>query len=82
MATTNLDDKRVSEVVSHRIAPLLQVDRGTVEVVKIFKRSGKIQVRLAGAYLGSPCRDTVVKHVIEPILKNEFREISLVELVD
>lgn len=78
----NLVKKKVQEVVSKRISPLTDLDRGTVEVVKVFKNSGKIQVRLAGSYRGSPCRDTLVKYVIEPILRDEFQEISQVELVD
>jgi Fe-S cluster biogenesis protein NfuA len=78
----NLVKKRVQEIVAERISPLLELDRGSVEVVKIFKNAGKIQIRMGGSYRGSPCTDTLIKYVIEPILKDEFQEVLAVELVD
>jgi len=74
--------KQVEETVQQRINPLFELDNGSLEVVRVQKKSGRVQVRLAGSYGGSPCRNVLVKFVIEPILSSEFEEIQSVELVD
>ena len=82
MSNTNPMRKKIQDIVSKRVLPLIEMDSGTVEIVRIYSTKGKVQVRLGGAYFGSPCRDVLVKYVIEPILKEEIDEINDVELVD
>ena len=72
----------VEDVVANRITPLFAIDRGSLEVVEIVEKPGLVKVRFGGTYRGSPSRETLVKYVVEPVLKQEIDDIQAVELVD
>ncbi|MCP4674985.1 MAG: NifU family protein [Deltaproteobacteria bacterium] len=73
---------RVENVVANHITPLFAIDHGSLEVVEVVKKNGLVKVRLGGTYRGSPSRETLIKYVVEPVLKQELDDIHAVELVD
>jgi len=74
--------KNAQAVVRRRVAPLLKIDNGLVEIVRVRRKERTVEVRFGGAYRGSPCRETLVHCVIEPIFREELSDIQNVECVD
>ncbi len=77
-----LNKKKIETIVTKRIVPLLELDRGSLEVVHLDSDSGNLQVRFGGSYRGSPCRETLLKYVVEPVLREEFADLNTVEWID
>ncbi len=82
MTTEKAIKVRVENVVANRITPLFAIDNGNLEVVEVVKKNGLVKVRFGGTYRGSPSRETLIKYVVEPVLKQELDDIHAVELVD
>ncbi|MCP4600547.1 MAG: hypothetical protein GY847_08450 [Proteobacteria bacterium] len=82
MPKTISKKKRLEAVIAQRITPLFALDQGSCELVRVDGKNGKVQVRLGGSYRGSPCRETLIKYVVEPILKKEVEDIRVVEWID
>ncbi len=82
MAKTNLDKEAVEDIVTKRIRPFFELDHGSMEIVEVSGEQGRVIVRFSGVYRGSPCRETLAKYVVEPVLKKEFQSIRAVEWVD
>ncbi len=77
-----LNKKKIETIVTERIVPLLELDRGSLEVVHLDYDDGNLQVRFSGSYRGSPCRETLLKYVVEPVLREEFSDLNTVEWID
>jgi Fe-S cluster biogenesis protein NfuA len=77
-----LNREEIAAVLTERITPLLEVDGASLELVDFDDENRRLHVRFGGAYRGSPCRETVVKHVIEPVLKQAFADLVTVEWLD
>jgi Fe-S cluster biogenesis protein NfuA len=74
--------EKVNSIIKRHIEPLLSVDGGSVEVVVVNKEHNLVRIRFGGSYYGSPCRSTVFKYLIEPVLKEEISQLHQVEWVD
>lgn len=74
--------QQIEETVHKRVTPLFTLDRGKLEIVRVKRKEGRVKIRLGGSYAGSPCRDFLVKFLIEPILTSEFDDIHTVEWID
>jgi Fe-S cluster biogenesis protein NfuA len=77
-----ISKKKIEHVVTKRIVPLLELDRGSLEIIRFDDSHGNLQIRFGGSYRGSPCRETICRYVVEPVLKEEFSEIKNVEWID
>jgi Fe-S cluster biogenesis protein NfuA len=75
---TNLK-QRVQHVVAEEIAPLLQMDGGSIEVLSV--RDGVVQVRLVGACGGCPGSAYAVLMGIEDELRRRVPEVEYLEAV-
>ena len=82
MVTMNLNKDNIETTIAKRIHPLIAIDGGKIEVVEVDENSRVVKLRLLGAYYGSPCRDTIIKYVVGPALREEIEEIDSIELVD
>ena len=61
---------------------LIAIDGGKIEVLEVDENSRVVKLRFFGAYYGSPCRDTILKYVVGPVLRQEIEEIASIELAD
>jgi Fe-S cluster biogenesis protein NfuA len=77
-----MNKKKIETVVTKRIVPLLELDRGSLEVVRFDNSHGNLQIRFGGSYRGSPCREIVLKYIVEPVLREEFSDLNKVEWID
>jgi Fe-S cluster biogenesis protein NfuA len=77
-----LNKKNIETILTERIVPLLELDHGSLEVVQLDYDDGNLQVRFGGSYRGSPCRETLLKYVVEPVLREEFSDLNTVEWID
>ena len=77
-----LSKSEVEALAAARIAPILKVDGGSVEVVSVEPSTRSVTVRFGGAYRGNPCRGVVLEYVVRPILQECFGEISRLEIAD
>jgi Fe-S cluster biogenesis protein NfuA len=80
--TKDLSIDIVNDIVHQRIAPLIAVDGGRIEVVGVDDEEGIVAVRFGGSYRGSPCQGVVLKYVVEPLLKEKISELESVVMVD
>ncbi|VEN75043.1 conserved hypothetical protein [Candidatus Desulfarcum epimagneticum] len=71
--------KQKVESVLDKIRPVLQADRGDVELVDIV--DGTVRVRLQGACAGCPMSQMTLKNGIEKTLLKEIPELKSVESV-
>jgi Fe-S cluster biogenesis protein NfuA len=78
----SLNQVEIEEIVKARIAPILRIDGGTIEVTMPSGDSLVLKVRFGGTYRGSPCRGVVLKYVVFPVLKQAFCELESLELAD
>jgi Fe-S cluster biogenesis protein NfuA len=78
----SLNRIEIEEIVKTRIAPILRIDGGTIEVTMPSADSLVLKVRFGGTYRGSPCRGVVLKSVVFPVLKQSFCELENLELAD
>lgn len=74
--------EKVDTVIKHRIEPLVAMDGGRIEVVLVSQENNLVRVRFGGNYCGSPCRSTVFKYLVEPVLREEISHLHHVEWVD
>jgi Fe-S cluster biogenesis protein NfuA len=77
-----ISKKEIETIIAKRIVPLLELDHGSMEVVRFDRGQGNLQVRFGGSYRGSPCREIVLKYVVEPVLREEFSELKYIEWID
>lgn len=77
-----LDKSKIEELVATRIAPIVRVDGGSIEVVEVDAESRRAALRFGGAYRGNPCRGIVLEHVVRPILEECFDELEKIEIAD
>jgi Fe-S cluster biogenesis protein NfuA len=75
---TNLR-QRVRHVVAEEIAPLLQMDGTSIEVLSV--QDGVVQVRLLGACAGCPGSSYAVLMGIEEELRRRVPEVEYLEAV-
>ena len=73
---------RILETLERRIAPLMAVDDGSIEMVRYIRKGGRVLVRFCGAYRGSPCRKALADYMVKPVLEETFIGIKVVEYVD
>ncbi len=78
----SLNQSEIEEVIKTRVAPILRLDGGSIEVAAFNADSRALTVRFGGAYRGSPCRGVVLRHVVLPILKQSFGELETLEMED
>jgi len=75
---TNLK-QRVQHLVTDEIAPLLQMDGGSIEVLSV--QDGVVQVRLLGTCAGCPSTIHAVLMGIEDELRRRVPEVEYLEAV-
>jgi Fe-S cluster biogenesis protein NfuA len=80
--TMSLNRKEIDEIVNTRIASILRVDGGSIEVTALNEDSRVLTVRFGGTYRGSPCRGIVLRYIVLPILKQSFGELDSLEMAD
>jgi Fe-S cluster biogenesis protein NfuA len=71
--------QRVERVVAEEVAPLLQMDGGSVEVLDV--TDGIVQVRLHGACLSCPSSIQAVILGLEDELRRRVPEVAYLEAV-
>lgn len=69
----------VEEVVAQRINPLLEKDRGSVEVVEVDEPAGVVRVRYRGRCAGCPALSITHRKVVTATLLAADRSITRVE---
>lgn len=74
--------KNIEEAIARRLNPLFALDRGRLEIVAVDEANRTLKIRFRGAYEGSPCRETLLKYVVEPTLLEEIEGLGAVEWVD
>ncbi len=77
-----LTKEKIEAVLAQSVSPLLEVDGASLEIVEVDEKNKCLQIRFGGRYRGAPCRETVTRFVIEPVLKKEFPGIETVEWLD
>jgi Fe-S cluster biogenesis protein NfuA len=77
-AGTNLK-QRIEQVVAEEIAPLLQMDGGSIEVLSV--EAGVVQVRLHGTCAGCPSTIHAVIMNVEDELRRRVPEVEYLEAV-
>ena len=82
MARQRPSKARIKETLKKRVAPLMEVDRGSLETVRYVRKGGRVIVRFLGSYKGSPCRQTLAEQVVKPVLNEIFTGIKSIEFVD
>ena len=82
MAKERPTKTKIKATLEERIAPLMDLDDGSIETVRYVRKGGRVLVRFRGAYRGSPCRKTLAEYVVKPVLKEIFSGIGVVEYVD
>ncbi len=75
---TNLK-QRIQHVVSEEIAPLLQMDGGSIEVIAV--QEGVVQVRLLGTCAGCPSTVRAIIMGIEEELRRRVPEVDYLEAI-
>lgn len=82
MPLVGMDRERIEAILNNRLKPLLAVDGGDVEIVSIDEDANLLKLHFKGSYAGSPCREIIVKYVVEPILKQEIPDLRRLEWID
>ncbi len=73
--------KEKVQAVIEKIRPMLQRDRGDVELVDV-DDNGIVRVRLTGACAGCAMSQITLKKGIEKVLLNEIPEVKKVENIE
>ena len=74
--------QRVEAVVVDRIAPLMAVEGGRIDVVDVDEGEQRVLVRIDGSHRGGPGRDILLRYLVEPLLKSAIAEIGEVRRVE
>lgn len=77
---SDLNNENV-EFVLEKIRPFLKIDGGNVELVKIKKEDGIVEVCLTGACKDCPLRMMTLRAGIERALMKEIPEVKRIESV-
>jgi Fe-S cluster biogenesis protein NfuA len=77
-----LNKSEIDELVATRIAPIVRVDGGDVEVAEVDLEECRVALRFGGSYRGNPCRGVVLEHVVRPILQECFDNLEKIEIAD
>jgi Fe-S cluster biogenesis protein NfuA len=75
---TNLR-QRIQHVITEEIAPMLQMDGGSVEVLSV--EDGVVRVRLVGSCAGCPSTIYAIIMGIEEELRRRVPEVNYLEAV-
>ncbi len=78
----SISKQKLETIINTRLAPLLAVDDADIELISIIDEQSLVRVRFGGRYHGAPCRDIVLKYVVEPVLKSEIEQIERIEWID
>ena len=76
-----LSEENARKVIEERIAPVVAVDGGSVELRAVDTKAGTIQLSLRGRYSGCPSRQYVFDYVVAPTLKRVLSGVKKIELV-
>ncbi len=68
-------EKKVENVLK-RIKPIIQMDGGDIELVKVEEDSGKVYVKLSGACHGCPASAMTLQFGVMRALKQSIPEIT------
>ena len=71
--------QRIAKVFSENVAPLLQMDGSTIEVVSV--EEGVVQVRLGGGCGCCPGSVQTILFALEDELRRQVPEVEYLELV-
>jgi len=77
-----IDEDALHRALEERIAPLLAVDGGAVEVVSVDGAAGTVRVRFLASYQACPGREVLAERVLEPVLRRDVPGVERVEWVD
>ena len=76
-----LSEENARKVIAERIAPVLAVDGGEVELLAVDAKAGTVRLSLRGRYRGCPSRQYVFDYVVEPTLRRVLAGVKKIELV-
>lgn len=68
---------RIQHIIDTRIAPLFQVDGGTVHLLDVTDDGGVV-LHLSGACAGCPGADYALNDLVLPLLQSEVPEVQSV----
>ena len=66
---------KVASVIE-KIKPMLAADGGSVELVGVDEKTGRVTVKLTGACGCCPHATMTLKHVVERMIKEEVPEVK------
>ena len=68
------------EKIIEKIKPMLAADGGSVELLGVDEKTGKVKVRLTGACGCCPHATMTLKNVVERMIKEEIPEVKEVKV--
>jgi len=79
--TINKNFKEEIKKALEEIRPMLQADRGDIELIDWLEKEKMVKVRLTGGFAHCPMAQITLKNFVEKTLKNKLPEIKQVEAI-
>jgi len=79
--TINKNFKEEIKKALEEIRPMLQADRGDIELIDWLEKEKMVKVRLTGGCAHCPMAQITLKNFVEKTLKNKLPEIKQVEAI-
>jgi len=73
--------EEITKFLAERVAPMLMMDGGGIELVDLDEAAGEVKVRLKGACYGCPGAMMTLQFGVEEALKEKFPAIKKVVAV-
>ena len=70
--------EEISKFLAERVAPMLMMDGGGIELVDFDEATGEVKVRLQGACHGCPGAMMTLQYGVEEALKEKFPQVKKV----
>jgi len=68
----------IATFLAERVAPMLQMDGGGIELLDVNEELGEVKVKLQGACHGCPGARMTLQYGVEEYLKEKFPQIKKV----
>jgi Fe-S cluster biogenesis protein NfuA len=76
------DSTKIKKYIINEIKPYIQMDGGDIEFINFDKKSGQVKVKLLGACVGCALSSVTLKFGVEHQLKNKFKSVNEVIMLD
>ena len=70
--------EEIATFLAERVAPMLMMDGGGIELIDVDEASGEVKVRLKGACHGCPGAMMTLQYGVEEYLKEKFPQVKKV----